>query len=364
MQPKFNLIIILLICFNFCCPAFFTHNTVYAQNPLIKYEGKVEHFFTHCLIAYPELAFAEDNFMKKDYDIDCLTSYELNKILKSLYEKNYILVKMSDIYKIKNNKAVKSPLYLPKGKKPFVFSFDDVNYDTKKINKGMVDKIILDENNELATYTEHTPDDTHISYDKEFINVLANFIHKHPDFAHKGAKGLICLTGYDGILGYRTDLIGKNRVLEIEKVKPVIEKLKQDGWEFASHSYGHYHMKNISLAKFKNEIIRFKDEVESLVGNLEVYAYPYGEYEISNQQAEKTKKHLLLEEAGFKIFCGVGSKYFFGLAAFNMNKKDRVLFMDRRPFDGNNLRNNKKRYEQFFNSEEVYDHKHRTVPFK
>ena len=227
----------------------------------------------------------------------------------------------------------------------------------------MVDKIIVDDYGNLATYTQNAPDNQKIAYAKEFVNVLENFIEKHPDFSHNNAKGLLCLTGYDGILGYRTDLTGVNRQNEIKEAKKVVNVLKDKGWEFASHSYGHYHMSKISDALFTREIERWQDEVEPLIGKTQIYVYPYGEYEIANSQKQKIYKHKLLEQAGYKLFCGVGKKYFFGYAPFHIDKKDRVLFMDRQPLDGNNLRKNHKEYEKFFNSYEVYDHENRTAAF-
>ena len=121
------------------------------------------------------------------------------------------------------NKKIKSPI----GKKPLILSFDDVNYDSKKLHKGMVDKIILDDQNNFATLTTLNGREI-ISYNNEFIPILEDFIKTHPDFSIRGAKGTINLTGYDGILGYRTSSNNKkNRSEEIKKVKPIIKKLGQ-----------------------------------------------------------------------------------------------------------------------------------------
>ena len=49
---------------------------------------EVEHFFTHCLIVKPDKAFDENNFMAKDYERDCLTYLEFEKILQCLYDTN------------------------------------------------------------------------------------------------------------------------------------------------------------------------------------------------------------------------------------------------------------------------------------
>lgn len=287
----------------------------------IKYDGNIEHLFTHCLLAYPEIAFSSSNYMRKDYDKDCLTPLEFERVLTSLHRKNYILVKPSEVYEVKNNRAYKKTLYLPKGKKPLIFSFDDVNYDSRKLGRGMVDKLILDKAGNLATSTKTKTGVEEISYNNEGVLILENFVKKHPDFSYHNAKGLLCLTGYDGILGYRTDLTSKNREEETKQVKPVIQKLKALGWEFACHSYGHYHMKRISDGLFQKEVYRWQQEVEPLIGKTEIYVYPYGEYEIAHDNEEKTEKHKLLEQAGFQLFCGVGKKYFYGYAPFHIDKK-------------------------------------------
>jgi peptidoglycan/xylan/chitin deacetylase (PgdA/CDA1 family) len=331
-----------------------------SQN-LVKYTGAVEHLFTHCLVAYPEIAFSKSNYMRYDYDKDCLTPLEFKRILNSLHKNNYILVKINDVYEMKNGQGIKKPLYLPKGKKPLIFSFDDVNYDSKKLGRGMVDKIILDNNNRLATFTKDAKNQ--IAYDNECIVILEQFVKDHPDFSHNGAKGLICLTGYDGILGYRTSRTSLVREKETKEAKLVVQKLKQSGWEFACHSYGHYHMSTISEQGFLNDIAWWQQEVEKLIGKTKIYAYPYGEYEIANAQKQKTPKHQILEQAGFELFLGVGQKYFFGYAPFHVEKEDRVLFMDRRPIDGNNLRKNRTLYSAFFDTFAVYDHENRLLPF-
>ena len=43
-----------------------------------------------------------------------------------------------------------------------------------------------------------------ISQDLDAITILDKFVREHPDFSPFGAKGCLSLTGYQGILGYRT----------------------------------------------------------------------------------------------------------------------------------------------------------------
>ena len=73
---------------------------------------------------------------------------------------------------------------------------------------------------------------------------------QHPDFSYRGRKGIIALTGYNGILGYRTsdrvygpggtgDWENANLEADKAKAKAVADAMRANGWEFASHSWGH-----------------------------------------------------------------------------------------------------------------------------
>lgn len=327
------------------------------ENNLEKYTGVIEHVFTHCLLADPAVALSSKNPMANDYNTDCITPNEFKNILEQLYKNNYILIDATSIFSEIDGIIKKAELYLPKGKKPLIFSFDDVNYDQKKMYKGMVDKIVLDNNNRIATYTSKANKDKKLSYDNEFIVIMENFISKHPDFSFNGARGLICVTGYDGVWGYRTQAGNIMREQEIAKAFPVINRLKELGWKFASHSYGHYHMKKLTSEKFKAEVQKWKDEVEPLVGETTIYVYPYGEWEVCDYNGNICEKHKILEDAGFKLFCGVGIKNFFSYLPQATGKK--VLFMDRTAIDGFTLRNKKSELSRLFDCNTVYDYTYR-----
>lgn len=350
-------ILLIFICLSFSIH--FPQKCVFSENLNQEsnshyYTSTVEHLFTHCLIAYPEIAFKENNYMRKHLNSDCLTPNEFLSILKSLYSKNYVLVNINDCFEVKNNVATKKKIKLPQGKKALILSFDDVVYDSKKMGMGMVDKIILDKNGNIATQT-NINGKIDIRYDNEFITILESFVKDNPDFSPSGAKGTICLTGYDGVLGYRTSHTNTiNRDAEIKEAKRVVTKLKQLGWTFASHSYGHYHMNKLSYSKFKKELQLWKDEVENIVGKTQVYVYPYGEWQVF-ENGEICDKHKLLKDFGFNLFCGVGMKTFY---SYLPNKNgNKVLFMDRKCLDGTTLSSNSSELNRFFNPIEIYDKK-------
>lgn len=327
------------------------NNYVFAEQYYYTYD--VEHLFFHCLIAYPEIAFAPNNPIKKSYLNDCITPLEFCRVLDSLYKNNYVLVSICDCFYVENNIAYKQKIKVPCGKKAIILSFDDVNYDSKKIGYGMVDKIILDNKGDIATQTK-LKDKIDVSYNREFLPILENFIKSHPDFSYNGARGTINLTGYDGILGYRTSHTNtsEQKDLEITIAKNVVTKLKSLGWTFACHSYGHYHMKKISDEKFKQEITNWKNEVKPLIGKTNIYVYPYGEWEVF-KNGDYSQKHKMLLDNGFNLFCGVGMKTFYSYLPNNSGKK--VLFMDRKVVDGTTLRSNNQYLKPFFSPTEIID---------
>lgn len=321
-------------------------DAVISSNSVNKNYPKVYHLFTHALIAYPDIAFDKNNEMAVHYDKDCLTVNEFSKILEELYRNNFILVSPDDMYSVINGKVKRKPWSLDK--KPLILSFDDINYYTKKMNKGMNDKIIIS-NGKLATYTANAINK--VNYNNEVITILENFVNKHNDFSFNNAKGTICLTGFDGILGYRTQKKSVNRQEEIKRVKPIIAKLKNNGWRFACHSYGHYHIKDISYDKFKEDTLSWLDEVGSLVGKTDIYCFPYGENEVSVGN-ELSNKQKLLNDLGFKMFWGVGDREFWGELPFG-KIYPKVSFMDRIDLDGFSLRH--KNLGEYFDADAVID---------
>lgn len=333
------------------------YKNAYDKLDLVEYKGKIEHVFTHCLIAYPELGFGAGG----TYDIDCISVYEFKKIIQSMYDKGYILVRPSDFVEEYTEDGItkvrQKPIKIPQGKKPVVFSIDDMVYDSRKLGNGMVDKLIIDEQTgNIKTYTKMKNGEIIISDDNECIPIIDNFVKEHPDFSYNGAKLTLALTGFEGIFGYRTYRDSPNKASEIVEAKKIAQKLIESGYEFASHSYKHGHMKSASLEDITDDMTKWKNEVQSILGvKIIAYVYPYGE---ASSYLSLDQKNKVLFDAGFRVFCGVSSTPF-----FYVNSKEGYIFMDRRPFDGNSLRKRITEYEPFFNTRDVYDHEKRAVKF-
>ena len=66
------------------------------------------------------------------------------------------------------------------------------------------------------------------------------------------------------------------------------------------HGYGHLNTAKITLNRFKQDTLRWKQEVEQLIDATSIYIYPFG----SSVLPEDRKYQFLVEE-GFRIMCSV-----------------------------------------------------------
>ncbi len=296
----------------------------------VRYTGPVAHIFFHSLIVYPEKA-AKDYGNSSGYDDYMITKDQFKIILNQLYSNNYILIDSSILYSIRDDGSVaKQNLYLPAGKKPLVISLDDLSYYDYMKNGGFASKLVL-QNGVVKTEVMTPTGKTEVSNDGDVVPILDDFVRSHPDFSWQGAKGIIALTGYEGILGYDTNEEGTRGEQQRSLVKPIIEKLKNTGWTFASHSYSHgssFRKGTISESGLAYDISRWRREVGSLVGNTNVFIGPFGQV---FKEGDPRRRQLI--NAGFPIMHGVGMNHY--LAYF----RDHVA-MDRIDIDGFRIRNN------------------------
>ncbi len=322
----------------------------------------VEHLFFHPLVCYPEQAFDGDS-QANGIDDWMITVEEYNRILNSLYEKGYILVNMNDVWSEVTDGdgqavMVRNTLMLPEGKKPLILSYDDVNYYEYMQGNGFTWKLILGEDGDLWSYSKDPAGDDVISQDQDAITILDQFVRAHPDFSLNGVKGCLCLTGYEGILGYRTNTakednsaaFEENRQREIEAVKPVVARLKETGWYFGSHTWGHINLAGKSLDVVKADTERWFAEVGSLVGETRLMIYPHGARPDGNDVQQTGPVFRYLQSQGFRVFASVGTE------SYSKIKPDIcAVICDRLHPDGTTLRWQRHRYLQFYDAKEVID---------
>ena len=181
---------------------------------------------------------------------------------------------------------------------------------------------------------------------------ISAFLDEHPDFSYKGAKACLAFTGYNGILGYRTDetydpssdmydpekTANPNIEADRAAAREVVEALRADGYELASHSWGHRDMGAITLEHMKKDTDRWDRNVnqELLGGTCDILIYPrgadVGDWRASSYSHSDNAKFDYLWDKGFRYFCNVD-----GSTPAWVQVGDDFLRQGRRPLDGYNM---------------------------
>lgn len=296
---------------------------------LVPYKEPVPHIFFHSLIVDTALAFDGD-FMENGYNYWMTTVDEFKAMLEELYANNYVLIDIHELAKetIDENGNVvlkaNAPL-VPEGKKPLVLSVDDVNYYEYMEHDGFARKLLIDENGDVKNLYI-TEDGTELIGDYDVAPILDSFVKEHPDFSLRGAKGILALTGYEGTLGYDTHLTDSPTLQEdIKTAGEVANRLKETGWLFAIHGYGHRDANKITYDHLATDTNRWLSDVGSIVGETDIYIYPYG-----SEIDYSTNKLSYFKSIGLNYFCGVWTQPF-------VSVKDTYVRQTRCNLDGYNM---------------------------
>lgn len=268
----------------------------------------VPHIFFHSLVIDAPKAFAdpESGAGYLDYMV---TQDEFSKVLQQVYDNGYVLVSPHQLATVNpDGTMTPKPLMLPPGKKPLVVSIDDVSYYEYMEGDGFPTNLFVAENGRvLNNYTDANGNTVQGSYD--VMPMIDDFVRLHPDFSHDGARGVIALTGYNGVFGYRSspsEYAGKNPNLDadIATAKQVADALKAEGWEFASHSWGHINFTNSSVGSIQADTEKWKSDVEPITGPTDLLIYPFGA-DISGVPGYAGDKFEYLKGAGYNFFFNV-----------------------------------------------------------
>jgi len=319
------------------------------KNNLVSYPDMsgITHIFFHSLIVDTSRAFDGDED-HDGYNLYMTTIYEFEQILEQMYERGYVLVSPYDVAyeKIDANGSPRfsyGDIRLPEGKTPFLMSQDDVNYygymigtGNGKGNKpvfadnrgdGFASKLVIGEDGyPTCEYRDKNGNVTYGDYD--LVPILERFIQEHPDFSYRGARAILGVTGYEGVLGYRTkpsyaETIGEERFNEeVEQAKAVAQCLKDHGWILASHSYGHPAYGNLSAGGVKTDSDKWEETCEYIIGETDIILYPHGS-DIAGVKSytQDNAKFVALYEDGYRYFfnvdshqawCQLGKTYFRG----------------------------------------------------
>lgn len=316
---------------------------------LVKYNGEIHHIFFHSLIIYPELAFDDEGAPAQGYNNFMTTATEFKRMLPLLKEKGYILYPINELYTIDpdTGKMNAKAIYLPEGKKPLILSIDDVSYYKYMKKDGFATRLVLGEDQRVWTEVVTPAGETVQTRDGDVMPILDDYVEEHPDFSWRGAKGIIALTGYEGVLGYRiTDGLPETDGWR-EDVTKIANTLKSNGWLFACHSYTHnqhFTKYTTTLEEMKDDLGRWERNIAPYVGETNLYISPFG-YNFKRGNSA----HEYLIEAGYNVFCSVGP-------SGHIKVMDDIMLMPRVNLDGYRFNHYPDKIEEdFFPVDQVID---------
>lgn len=287
-----------------------------AKNALVPWgdNESIPHLSFQPLVADPDRAF--DN----DENADSYRSYnftvaQFTAILQQLYDNGYVLVSMHDVAlpltdSNGGTSFASSSIMLPEGKKPLILSEVPVNFYLDTVDSdddgiadaggdGFASRLVLDSSGRVTAEMVTASGET-VQGAFDVVPVLDAFIESHPSFSYRGAKAILGVTGYDGVLGYR----GSSSTAEAQAVA---QALLADGYSFASFSYGRVPYGSVSLEEIQADLADWEAKVLPITGPVDTLFYVSGSDLADIGTPYSGDDFGALYTAGFRYFVGMGS---------------------------------------------------------
>ena len=239
----------------------------------------MEQLFVHPLVLEPRLAFTPDPLGRgfADYFV---TAEEFRRILDQLWRNGWTLVSALAV--------ARGRVFVPPGRKPLVLQEDDVNYYAYFNGRGLADRLVVDPAGRvMAEYADRGGG--HVT-DLDVVPLVDEEVARHPDFSAEGAKGLLAVTGYEGLFGEHDVADPAAR----DRIRMLATTLRADGWVFASHTYGHINLAKDPLGVLERDTAKWQALAGDLLGPVHVLVYPFGARPTEAGRA-------LLRDAGFTV---------------------------------------------------------------
>ena len=289
---------------------------------MVRWRGPVENLFFHPLVLRPRRAFTDDK-LGHGFANYFVTAREFRGILDGLWRNGWTLVDA--------HRAAAGTVRVPVGRKPLVLSEDDVNYYDYFAGRGLAQRLTLDPSgNVKAEYDGALTDE-------DVVPMVDEEVAAHPEFSADGAKGVLGVTGYQGLFGEHdlTDPAAR------ERVRALVARLRATGWLIASHTYGHIDLTKDSLSAIAHDTARWADLTRGLIPPTDLLIYPFGARPSDAGRA-------LLRDAGFTVQFDID-------VVARRHAVDGVVVMSRRHIDGFAFAGERWDLAQFFDVAAVID---------
>ncbi len=270
--------------------------------------GQLPNLSFNVLIADPARAFKDEKYASA-YNQNFVTVDEFAKILDQLYANGYVLVNFDSFVEKTTDDAGNvsystKPIYLPADKKPFMLTETLVNYFNYQIDGdgdgvadakggGFASKMIVKDGEITCEMVDSEGNTVYGAYD--LVPILNEFIEEHPDFAYRGARATLAVTGKEGIFGHR---INKGDSAAVAAATELVQELREQGYLIACNTYKNLNYNNNKATDIQADLKSWTDEIVPVLGNVDILVYALGS-DISDYSGPKFN---VLYSSGFRFF--------------------------------------------------------------
>jgi peptidoglycan/xylan/chitin deacetylase (PgdA/CDA1 family) len=285
--------------------------------------GQLPNLSFNVLIADPARAFKDEKYASA-YNQNFVTVDEFSKILDQLYANGYVLVNFDSFVEKTTDAAgnvsyTTKPIYLPSDKKPFMLTETLVNYfgymidsddDGKADAKGggFASKMIVKDGEITCEMVDAEGNTVYGAYD--LVPILNEFIEEHPDFAYRGARATLAVTGKEGIFGHR---INKGDSAAVAAATELVQELRAQGYLIACNTYENLNYDKNKATDIQADLKSWTDEITPVLGNVDILVFARGS-DISDYTGPKFN---VLYSSGFRYFISSATK---GIPSTEVNR--------------------------------------------
>ena len=279
----------------------------------MRWRGPVEHLFFHTLVMRPRLAFRDDAFGRslRDYFV---TVREFRSILRRMYANRWTLVDLHRVDRGAGARAAGPAAVRPVRRRRQLL---------RRTGAGAASGTGSCSMRRARCAVEERVGRGRRVTGNDLVPIVDDFVARHPLFSAEGAKGVLALTGYQGLFGERIQQPGPGRAAALRRARAVAARLRATGWTFASHTYGHIDLSRTSAAAVQADSDRVGAARRGRSSDsTDVLIYPFGARPPAGSETAR-----VLRRAGFTIQCDID-------VGARLTRADDVSFMSRRHIDG------------------------------
>ena len=317
--------------------------------------SRIPNLSFHALMADYGVAFNSGNAIS--YKKNFVAIEEFSAILQQLYDNGYVLVNFNNFIEETvdaggNVTMTFKPIYLPEGKKPVMLTETLVNYFGYMVDgdedgkpdaqgEGFACKLVLRDGkivNEMVNFRGET-----VYGEYDLVPILNSFIERNPDFAYRGARATLAVTGSEGIFGYRIQTADE---AEIAACKALVQELRNQGYLLACNSFVNVAYNRVDATYIQNDIKMWKEEIVPVIGDVDIMVYAAGS-DIENYNGSKFN---VMQNEGFRYFISSTNN---SANSQNLELNNAYLRQYRIMVTGSTMVNDPNQLMPYFNPHEV-----------